>query len=113
MRKLHKAFWISFAVYSLLSLIGAIVIERNENDLGFLINMKGYIPFMKYYSLVGLLFYLIAFIMMFRARLRFSKLSNSIDIDKKELKAKIFDLRQEQKTASEQKENLDSPNSEE
>ena len=100
MRNLHKAFWISFAVYSLLTFITTIVIERNENDLGFLINMKGYIPLMKYYTLVGLLFYLVAFGLMFKSRLKVRKLTSEFDLDKKELKAKISDLKREQKSGN-------------
>ena len=100
MRNLHKAFWISFAVYSLLTFITTIVIERNENDLGFLINMKGYIPLMKYYTLVGLLFYLVAFGLMFKSRLKVRKLTSEFDLDKKELKAKISDLKREQKAGN-------------
>ena len=113
MRKLHKAFWISFAVYSLITFISTIVIERNENDLGFLINMKGYIPIMKYYTLVGLIFYVVAFVLMFRSRLRLSKLNAEFDYDKKELKAKIFDLQKAQKNTAEQNDNTESPKAEE
>ena len=100
MRNLHKAFWISFAVYSLFTFLSTIVIERNENDLGFLINMKGYIPFMKYYTLVGLLFYFVAFTLMFRSRLRMRKMTSEFDLDKKELKAKISDLKRSQQSDS-------------
>ena len=108
MRTLHKAFWISFAVYSLLTFITTVVIERNENDLGFLINMKGYIPFMKYYTLVGLIFYLVAFGMMFSSRLRVRKMTSEFDLDKKELKAKISDLKRSQQSGS-GSENKDDP----
>jgi hypothetical protein len=113
MRNIHKAFWISFAVYSLLTFLATVVIERNENDLGFLINMKGYIPLMKYYTLVGLLFYLVAFGLMFKSRLKIGKMTSEFDLDKKELKAKISDLKRLQKAASGADENIDSPKPEE
>lgn len=113
MRNLHKAFWISFAVYSLLTFVATIVIERNENDLGFLINMKGYISFMKYYTLVGLFFYLIAFGLMFKSRLRVRKLTSEFDLDKKELKAKISDLKRTQEAGNGNDNKVDPPISEE
>ena len=58
--------------------------------------MKGYIPLMKYYTLVGLFFYLIAFGLMFKSRLRINKMTSEFDLDKKELKAKISDLKRSQ-----------------
>ena len=109
MRNLHKAFWISFAIYSLLTFVTTIVIERNENDLGFLINMKGYIPLMKYYTLVGLFFYLIAFGLMFKSNLKVRKMSSAHDLDKKELKAKISDLRRSQQAGSGDEEKTEQP----
>lgn len=109
MRNLHKAFWISFAVYSLLTFVTTIVIERNENDLGFLINMKGYIPLMKYYTLVGLFFYLIAFGLMFKSKLKISKMTSENDLDKKELKAKISDLRRAQQSGGGDEESFEQP----
>ena len=113
MRTLNKAFWISFAVYSLLTFITTIVIERNENDLGFLINMKGYIPLMKYYTLVGLIFYLVAFGLMFKSRLSVRKMTSDFDLDKKELKAKISDLKRSQQSGSGDKDKLQKPKPEE
>lgn len=95
MKKLHRAFWISFGIYSVLTLLGTVVVERNENDLGFLINMKRFIPFMKYYSLVGLIFFITAFIMMWRSRLRLKKAISHFDIEKKEMKASILQLKKE------------------
>lgn len=101
MRNLNKAFWISFAVYSLFTFISTIVLERNENDLGFLINMKGYIPVLKYYTLVGLIFYLVAFGLMLRSGRRIVKMNAEFDLDKKELKAKISELRRSKDADSE------------
>lgn len=113
MRNLHKAFWIIFAVYSVLTFLGTVVIERNENDLGFLINMKGYISLMKYYTLVGLFFYLIAFGLMFKSRRKITKMNSDFDLDKKELKAKISELRRSQNADSETFSKDDSPKPEE
>ena len=96
MKKTTKVFWISFAVYSLIMFIESIVIERNENNLGFLINMKGYIPFMKYFTFLGLVFFAIAFIYSWRTNAVNRKEINRLEDQKKELKATLFDLKKQQ-----------------
>jgi hypothetical protein len=93
MKKSIKVFWISFAVYSLLTFIGTLVIEQNENNLGFLINMKGYIPLMKYYTFLGLVFFAVAFFSMWRSHLRKFKTINRLEEEKRELKATMYDLK--------------------
>lgn len=113
MRNLHKAFWISFAVYSVLTFLGTVVIERNENDLGFLINMKSYIPLMKYFTLVGLIFYVIAFLLMWRTSITSRKTNSDFDIEKQEFKAKIFDLQRELKAANAAEKETEPPKPEE
>lgn len=109
MKKLHIVFWISFAVYSVLTFIGAVVVERNENDMGFLINMKGNIPLMKYYTLVGLIFFILAFLSMWRSRMRLSKTTNRFELEKKDLKALILDLKNKAADNSEEAENVGEP----
>ena len=93
MKKSIKVFWISFGVYSALTFIGALVIEQNQNNLGFLINMKGYIPIMKYYTFLGLIFFAVAFISMWRNHLRKFKSINRLEEEKRELKAALYDLK--------------------
>lgn len=98
MKKLNKVFWISFGVYSVFTVVGTMVMERNENNLGFLINMKGYIPLLKYYTLVGLVFFVIALISMLRNTIQLSKAASQHDLEKQELKAKLFDLQKKLKS---------------
>ena len=93
MKKSIKVFWISFAVYSVLTFLGTLMIEQNENNLGFLINMKGYIPLMKYYTFLGLLFFAVAFFSMWRTRLRIDRNLNRLEEEKRELKAAMYDLK--------------------
>ena len=100
MKKITKVFWISFAVYSIFTFIGSVVIERNENNLGFLINMKGYIPLMKYFTFLGLVFFAIAFVYTWRSNAIKRKEINRLETDKKELKATLFDLKKKQETSS-------------
>jgi hypothetical protein len=93
MKKSIKVFWISFGVYSALTFIGALVIEQNQNNLGFLINMKGYIPIMKYYTFLGFIFFAVAFFKMWRNYLRKFKTINRLEEEKRELKAALYDLK--------------------
>jgi hypothetical protein len=109
MKKSTKVFWISFAVYSILSFIGTLVIEQNQNNLGFLINMKGYIPIMKYYTFLGLLFFAVSFYLMWRSRLRNTKIIKRLEEEQKELKAAMFDLSKKSETTPPLKEETDSP----
>ena len=96
MKKVTKVFWISFAAYSLFTFIGSVIIERNENNLGFLINMKGYIPLMKYFTFLGLVFFAIALIYSWRSNALNRKEIKRLEFDKKELKATMFDLKKKQ-----------------
>ena len=113
MKKSMKVFWISFAVYSVLTFIGTLIIEQNENDLGFLINMKGYIPLMKFYTFLGLLFFATAFFSMWRSRVRSSKKISLLEVEKKELKAAMFDLKKEADRPVQIPEDSDLPEAEE
>jgi hypothetical protein len=113
MKKSIKVFWISFAVYSILTFIGTLVIQQNQNNLGFLINMKGYIPIMKYYTFLGLLFFAVSFYSMWRNRSRNTKTIKSLEEEKKDLKAAMFDLNKKSVSPTPLKEEADSPDPEE
>jgi hypothetical protein len=76
--------------------MGSIIIERNENNLGFLINMKGYIPLMKYFTFLGLIFFAIALVYTWRTNAVKRKEINRLEDQKKELKATLFDLKKQQ-----------------
>ena len=113
MKKSIKVFWISFAVYSLLTFMGTLVIEQNENNLGFLINMKGYIPLMKYYTFLGLVFFAVAFFSMWYNRRRNNMRIALLELEKKELKAAMFDLKKKTESTPQIKEDSDRPEKEE
>ncbi len=113
MKKSFKVFWISFAVYSILTFIGTLIVEQNENDLGFLINMKGYIPLMKFYTFLGLVFFATAFFSMWRSRVRNNKMITRLEDEKKELKAAMFDLKKEKESPLQIKEDSGLPEAEE
>ncbi len=83
------------------------MIEQNENNLGFLINMKGYISLMKYYTFLGLVFFAVAFFSMWRNHLRRLKTINRLEEEKRELKATMYDLKKKAEYPPQAKEDTD------
>ncbi len=100
MKKSTKIFWIIFAVYSVMALIGSLIVEHYQNNLGFLIEMKGYIFLMKYYFIFGLLLFLIVFFSMLKDRAHHKKQINKLEDEKRELKATLYDLHNQQEPAT-------------
>ena len=95
MSKSLKFFWILFGVYFLLAEISTLIADYYQNDLGFLISMKGYIPLMKYWALLGLILYTISYIIVRVNQKNRSKDLEYLKAEKRELKAKLFDLQEE------------------
>lgn len=104
MSKARKIFWIIFGVYFLVAQISTLVADYYQNDLGFLINMKGYIPLMKFFALTGLIMYFIAFFMLRVSTKSKSKDIKYLELEKRELKVKMFDLQEELKSLKEKSE---------
>ena len=86
-----------FLIFHLLHFIGALYIDSRQDDLGFLLSIKGYLPWMKYFALSGLVLFLVAYIVVLRdSRI----LRKSINLAKEEhtsLKAKLFDFQEASK----------------
>ncbi|MEN8248608.1 MAG: hypothetical protein ABFS32_06725 [Bacteroidota bacterium] len=93
MSKTAKVFWISFGVYSILLLFGAITIERNAYNLNFLFKAKEYISLLKYFTFIGLAFFVVAFVSSWRCRISHNKTIKRLEDQKTELKANLFDLK--------------------
>lgn len=93
MNKSAKVFWISFGLYSILLLLGAISIERNAYNLNFLFKAKEYLPLLKYFAFIGLAFFIVAFVSSWRNRIQHNKTIKRLEDQKKELKANLFDLK--------------------
>ena len=113
MKKSIKVLWISFAAYLFLTFLGTLVIEKNENNLGFLIDMKGYISLMKYYTFLGLIFFAVAFFSMWYNRRRNIMKIALLELEKKELKAAMFDLKKKTENPLQTNEASDLPEPEE
>ena len=93
MTKSAKLFWISFGVYSLILLLGAITIERNAYNLNFLFKAKEYISLLKYFTFIGLAFVVVAFISAWRKNFSHKRAIKRLEDQKTELKATLFDLK--------------------
>ena len=103
MTKPRKVFWFIFSLYFVLALISSLVADHYQNDLGFLINMKGYIPLAKYFSLFGLILFGFSYLFMRLSLKDHKKNVQLLETEKKELKAQLFDLQEECKDEKEQK----------
>lgn len=84
-----------FLTFHLLHFIGALYIDSRQDDLSFLLSMKGYISWMKYFALSGLVLFISAYFIVTRdARILTKSLENSKE-EQTALKAKLFDLQEE------------------
>jgi hypothetical protein len=94
MKNPRKTLIYIFLIFHLIHFIGALYIDARQDDLGFLLSIKGYLPWMKYFALTGLILFLVAYIAVMRdTRL----LRKSIDQAREEhtsLKAKLFDFQE-------------------
>jgi hypothetical protein len=94
MSKAQKFFWLIFGLYFVMTEVATLVSDYYQNDLGFLINMKGYIPLMKYFALLGLALYTTSYVMMRLSEKNRIKQEGYLKGEKRELKAKLFDLQE-------------------
>ncbi len=99
----RKVVWVSFALFMFAQLGAIYFVDKNQEDMFFLMKIKGFIPYMLYFSLVGVVLFLFSFMVYqldgIKAKKQIAKLEN----DKNELKAKLFDLQEELSNSSESK----------
>jgi hypothetical protein len=95
MKNPRKTIIYLFLIFHLLHFIGALYIESRQDDLGFLLSIKGYLPLMKYFALSGLILFLIAYIVLLRETRFLRKEVTLAKEEHTELKAKLFDLQEE------------------
>ena len=97
MKNPRKTIIYLFLIFHLLHFIGALYIDARQDDLGFLLSIKGYLSWMKYFALTGVVLFLVAYIVVLRET-RF--LRKEIKLAKEEhtaLKAKLFDYQEASK----------------
>lgn len=80
--------------------------DSKQDDLGFLLNVKYYIPWMKYFTFLGLVLFFIAYVAVTRdVRLMSKDLSKSKE-EHMHLKAKLFDLQEESRSNKEESKSI-------
>lgn len=95
MTKSRKAFWFFFALYFLIAVASSFIADLYQNDLGFLIGMKGYIPLVKYFFILGFILFIMSYVFMRKNSKDHKKEVDKYESDKKSLKVKLFDLQEE------------------
>ncbi len=70
--------------------------NKNQDNLSFLMEMKNYIPYMLYLSLVVLILLLLSFMVYQLDGMKAKKQIAQLEQDKNELKAKLFDMQEAQ-----------------
>ena len=99
----RKVVWISFALFMFFQMGTSYITNVNQNNLSFLMEMKAYIPFMVYFSLTGVILFLLSFMVYQLDARKATKQITQLENDKNELKAKLFDLQEEISNSKEPK----------
>ena len=79
----------------MVAVASAFIADHYQNDLGFLISMKGYIPFVKYFFILGFILFIVSYAFMRTNSRDYKKEVEKYESDKKALKVKLFDLQEE------------------
>lgn len=95
MKKTKTIVFYVFLAYNLVLFLATLYVESNQNDLGFLLEMKSYISFFKYFTFSGLILYLLSYFLIQRDSTKLSKDIKKEQEEKTLLKAKLFDLQEE------------------
>lgn len=99
MKNPRKSLFYLFLAYNLLLFLGSVYVDTKQEDLGFLLNVKSYIPWMKYFTFLGLVLFLVAYVVFTRDLRLINKEIKKSKEEHTQLKAKLFDL-QEQSTST-------------
>lgn len=91
----RKTIWAAVAIFMFIQLGSSYLIHKNQDNLSFLMQMKGYIPYMLYFSLLGLVLFMLSFMVYQLDGMKAKKQIAQLEHDKNELKAKLFDMQEE------------------
>ncbi len=91
----RKFIWIAFATFMLIQLGSSYLTYKNQNNMSFLMEMKSYLPYMLYFLIVGMLLFLLSFMVYQLDGIKAKKQIAQLEIEKNELKAKLFDMQEE------------------
>ena len=91
----RKTIWIIFALFMFIQLGAIYFVDKNQEDMYFLMKMKGYIPYMLYFSLASVVLFMLSFMVYQLDAIKAKKELTQLEQDKTELKAKLFDLQEQ------------------
>lgn len=91
----RKTIWIIFALFMFLQMGTSYITDKNQDNLAFLMEMKGYISYMLYFSLAGVVLFMLSFMVYQLDNIKSKKQIAQLENDKNELKAKLFDMQEE------------------
>ncbi len=94
MSNLRKIIWIALAIFMFIQVGSSYLTHKNQDNFSFLMEMKNYIPYMLYFSLVGLLLFLLSFMVYQLDGMKAKKQIAQLEQDKNDLKAKLFDMQE-------------------
>ena len=97
MKNPRRTLFYIFLGYHLFLFLGTLYVDSRQDDLGFLLNIKGYIPWMKYYAFLGLILFLVAYVVVVRDNRVLAKDVSKSKDEHTKLKAKLFDLEEEKR----------------
>ncbi len=99
----RKIIWIAFALFMFFQMGTSYITNKNQDNLGFLMEMKNYIPYMLYFSLAGVILFLVSFMVYQLDSMKGKKQIAQLEQDKNELKAKLFDMQEQISATAETK----------
>lgn len=105
----RKTIWIIFALFMFIQLGAIYIVDKNQEDMYFLMKMKGYIPYMLYYSLASVVLFMLSFMVYQLDNIKAKKELVQLEQDKTELKAKLFDLQEQVSKPKESTKSLPPP----
>lgn len=94
----RKTIWLLFALFMFIQVGSSYITYKNQDNLSFLMEMKGYIPYMLYFSLVVIILFLLSFMVYQLDGMKAKKQISQLEQDKNELKAKLFDMQEARTT---------------
>lgn len=91
----RKTAWILAAIYVFIMLGVSYLVDKNQDNLNFLLSMKEYIPSMLYFSIAGVVLFLFVFTFYQMDTSKAKRLITQLENEKNQLKAKLFDMQEE------------------
>ena len=90
----RKTIWIVFAFFMFIQMGTFYITNKNQDNLIYLMEIQGYIPYMFYFSLTGVVLFMLSFMVYQLDNIKANKQITQLEREKNELKAKLFDIQE-------------------